>query len=199
MQTIDCINLGVTSNASLNLPKTQHCNIFLLHRRSLHQLFLTFEAQIAEVQHFIWEGKMEWFIKSQTIRKLISAVSSEFSNASISHRALLRHIATLIWNSGKGGFTQEPEIGFRSDQMPITKWANNAIRWHDNVTEWLRWWTRNPLGSARRGSNPLAVAFLVYYIRHGTAVCPAEVVVVITLETGLEPAISSLGGRRLIH
>ena len=28
---------------------------------------------------------------------------------------------------------------------------------HDSVTEWLRWWTRNPLGSARRGSNPLAV------------------------------------------
>ena len=27
----------------------------------------------------------------------------------------------------------------------------------DSVTEWLRWWTRNPLGSARRGSNPLAV------------------------------------------
>ena len=31
---------------------------------------------------------------------------------------------------------------------------------HDSVTEWLRWWTRNPLGSARRGSNPLAVALL---------------------------------------
>ena len=25
------------------------------------------------------------------------------------------------------------------------------------VAEWLRRWTRNPLGSARRGSNPLAV------------------------------------------
>ena len=33
----------------------------------------------------------------------------------------------------------------------------NQIRHHDSVTEWLRWWTRNPLGSARRGSNPLAV------------------------------------------
>ena len=29
---------------------------------------------------------------------------------------------------------------------------------HDSVSEWLRRWTRNPLGSARRGSNPLAVA-----------------------------------------
>jgi hypothetical protein len=27
----------------------------------------------------------------------------------------------------------------------------------DSVTEWLRRWTRNPLGSARRGSHPLAV------------------------------------------
>ena len=30
----------------------------------------------------------------------------------------------------------------------------------DSVSEWLRRWTRNPLGSARRGSNPLAVVFL---------------------------------------
>ena len=28
----------------------------------------------------------------------------------------------------------------------------------DTVSEWLRRWTRIPLGSARRGSNPLAVA-----------------------------------------
>ena len=31
---------------------------------------------------------------------------------------------------------------------------------HDNVSEWLRRWTRNPLGSAREGSNPFVVAFL---------------------------------------
>ncbi len=30
----------------------------------------------------------------------------------------------------------------------------------DTVSEWLRRWTRNPLGSARRGSNPLGVATL---------------------------------------
>ena len=29
----------------------------------------------------------------------------------------------------------------------------------DTVSEWFRRWTRNPLGSARRGSNPLGVAF----------------------------------------
>ena len=33
----------------------------------------------------------------------------------------------------------------------------------DSVTEWLRWWTRNPLGSARRGSNPLAVESVCTY------------------------------------
>ena len=31
----------------------------------------------------------------------------------------------------------------------------------DTVSERLRRWTRNPLGSARRGSNPLGVAMLV--------------------------------------
>ena len=30
----------------------------------------------------------------------------------------------------------------------------------DSVSEWLRRWTRNPLGSARRGSNPLGVVLL---------------------------------------
>ena len=29
----------------------------------------------------------------------------------------------------------------------------------DTVSEWLRRWTRNPFGSARRGSNPLGVVF----------------------------------------
>ena len=30
---------------------------------------------------------------------------------------------------------------------------------NDTVSEWLRRWTRNPLGSAREGSNPFGVAF----------------------------------------
>ena len=30
----------------------------------------------------------------------------------------------------------------------------------DTVAEWLRRWTRNPLGSARVGSNPTGVVFL---------------------------------------
>ena len=30
---------------------------------------------------------------------------------------------------------------------------------HDEVTEWLRWWTVNPMFSARVGSNPIVVGF----------------------------------------
>ena len=30
----------------------------------------------------------------------------------------------------------------------------------DTLSEWLRRWTRNPLGSARKGSNPLGVVFV---------------------------------------
>jgi len=39
--------------------------------------------------------------------------------------------------------------------------AARARRLHDTVSEWPRRWTRNPLGSARRGSNPLAVGRFV--------------------------------------
>ena len=31
----------------------------------------------------------------------------------------------------------------------------------DTVSEWLRSWTRNPMGFARRGSNPLGVVFFL--------------------------------------
>ena len=34
---------------------------------------------------------------------------------------------------------------------------------YDSVSEWLRRWTRNPLGSARAGSNPAAVAIVLSY------------------------------------
>jgi hypothetical protein len=44
----------------------------------------------------------------------------------------------------------------------------------DTVSEWLRRWTRNPLGFARRGSNPLGVGFVLVWSEypkalHGTA------------------------------
>ena len=35
---------------------------------------------------------------------------------------------------------------------------------HDTVSERLRRWTRNPLGSARRGSNPLGVVLLLFLL-----------------------------------
>ena len=37
------------------------------------------------------------------------------------------------------------------------------------MSEWLRRWTRNPLGSARRGSNPLGVDLLTALISIGDA------------------------------
>ena len=40
------------------------------------------------------------------------------------------------------------------------KITNPYVEVIDTVSEWLRRWTRNPLGSARRGSNPLGVAHL---------------------------------------
>ena len=48
----------------------------------------------------------------------------------------------------------------------------------DTVSEWSRRWTRNPLGSARRGSNPLGVVraalknrYICSLIRYGP--CPS--------------------------
>lgn len=34
---------------------------------------------------------------------------------------------------------------------------------HDEVAEWLRRWTANPLGSARVGSNPILVGIRGFY------------------------------------
>ena len=40
----------------------------------------------------------------------------------------------------------------------------NAYNSVDTVSEWLRSWTRNPMGFARRGSNPLGVDEMFYLI-----------------------------------
>ena len=45
----------------------------------------------------------------------------------------------------------------------ITADACFRTRPNDTVSEWLRRWTRNPLGSARRGSNPLGVELAVVH------------------------------------
>ena len=40
------------------------------------------------------------------------------------------------------------------------------INQHDTVSEWLRRWTRNPLGFARKGSNPFGVDVLQSSVAH---------------------------------
>ena len=35
---------------------------------------------------------------------------------------------------------------------------------HDEVAEWLRRWTANPMGSARVGSNPILVALFLLFL-----------------------------------
>ena len=40
---------------------------------------------------------------------------------------------------------------------------HNFQRIVDEVAEWLRRWTANPLGSARVGSNPILVALRRFY------------------------------------
>ena len=40
----------------------------------------------------------------------------------------------------------------------------------DSVSERLRRWTRNPLGSARRGSNPLAVDYACFIADDGAMI-----------------------------
>ena len=34
----------------------------------------------------------------------------------------------------------------------------------DEVAEWLRRWTANPMGSARVGSNPILVGIILHYM-----------------------------------
>ena len=36
----------------------------------------------------------------------------------------------------------------------------------DEVAEWLRRWTANPMGSARVGSNPILVGIILQHIYH---------------------------------
>ena len=62
------------------------------------------------------------------------------------------HTTTKIVNSENArlcqpSFVEEVAVGHESAS--------------DTVAEWLRRWTRNPLGSARVGSNPTGVVFSV--------------------------------------
>ena len=48
----------------------------------------------------------------------------------------------------------------RNFSMKSAKQMSNK----DEVAEWLRRWTANPLGDARVGSNPILVAFLQSFV-----------------------------------
>jgi hypothetical protein len=45
----------------------------------------------------------------------------------------------------------------------------------DTVSEWLRSWTRNPMGFARMGSNPIGVAFLLILVLHAANTLPEQI------------------------
>jgi hypothetical protein len=64
----------------------------------------------------------------------------------------------------------------------------------DTLAEWLRRRPAKPMGSPRVGSNPTGVALCAAALCAGSAVSHNTIP-----EVGLEPTISSLGGRRLIH
>ena len=74
--------------------------------------------------------------------------------------------------------------------MQLTIWVAHAIT--DTVSERLRRWTRNQLGSARKGLNPLGVALKLcsHQLHIWTIGAPPA---------GLEPAIFGLEVRRLVH
>ena len=44
---------------------------------------------------------------------------------------------------------------------------------HDEVAEWLRRWTANPMGSARVGSNPILVVSL-FIVMHMCTILPSS-------------------------
>jgi hypothetical protein len=69
-----------------------------------------------------------------------------------------------------GVFSEPPDLGgtgsWKVSQKRIC--TLHKVASHDTVSERLRRWTRNPLGSARRGSNPIGVAFCLVL---GTPAC----------------------------
>ena len=69
---------------------------------------------------------------------------------------VLRHVPLDILACRWSGFAGLPP-GCKAHISSQIVFRSAAIC-HDTVSEWLRRWTRNPLGSARVGSNPAGVA-----------------------------------------
>ena len=59
-----------------------------------------------------------------------------------------------LWNAT--GLVNEISL---TDLYHQYSWLTN---YSDEVAEWLRRWTANPMGSARVGSNPILVAYLFF-------------------------------------
>ena len=55
------------------------------------------------------------------------------------------------------------KINFGNFERQIEKFVSENFRidHEDDVAEWLRRWTANPMCSARVGSNPIVIEFLV--------------------------------------
>ena len=81
-------------------------------------------------------------------------------------------IDKALWSSGMIPASGAGGPGFDPRQSPcfachiyklqgigIYRTYQTHVGSDDTVSEWLRRWTRNPLGSAREGSNPFGVAF----------------------------------------
>ena len=92
-------------------------------------------------------------------RRVVGQANSKTSTAQVASQTLLALHGPQLLKCGQ----PMSSLGALGGFQPFT--SDRIYPAHDSVSERPRRWTRNPLGSARRGSNPLAVA-------QGTAATP---------------------------
>jgi hypothetical protein len=73
--------------------------------------------------------------------------------------AIPRGLTARISGFHPGGPGSTPGVGKHFDIF----WSSASL---DEVAEWLRRWTANPMGSARVGSNPILVEFFQKNFRY---------------------------------
>ena len=75
--------------------------------------------------------------------------------------AIPRGLTARISGFHPGGPGSTPGVGNLFCDFPCLTWAlvgiDDTKHQQDEVAEWLRRWTANPMGSARVGSNPILV------------------------------------------
>ena len=81
--------------------------------------------------------------------------------------AFPRGLTARISGFHPGGPGSTPGVGILFCPVQIefhlaTDWLGKVHK--DEVAEWLRRWTANPMGSARVGSNPILVENILYLI-----------------------------------